>query len=383
MFKFFFSLLEQTPCHSSSDSDQLQKCYQELVVKHHIQRDDGQIKVLGHLQQLLTIISEQINLHDQSIINKFISTPRKKSKGLYIYGEVGRGKSMLMDVFFEACSISSKRRIHFHVFMQEVHEFMHKWRKDNTGDPLPFLAEKIAKESSVLCFDEFHVTDIADAMLLSRLFSRLFELGIFFVATSNQHPDDLYKNGLQRDLFLPFISLLKQAAEIVELVAKEDYRLSHLKSMKTMFFSEAEGKDEFIQQSFNELTNGGSFEAKTLHIKGRQLIFEKTHGDILFSSFDELCNRMLGSADYLEIASEFSTLLIANIPLLSYEIRDQVRRFVILIDTLYEQNVKLICSAAVSAEQLSFKDKDFDFKRTRSRLIEMQSEQYLKRQHLA
>jgi cell division protein ZapE len=382
MFKFFFSQIDPPPSHPQYDSELLQKKYQELVVKHHLQNDAGQIKILGHLQQLLTLISEQVDLDSQTIVSKFISTPQKTTKSLYIFGEVGRGKSMLMEVFFDACPINSKRRIHFHAFMQEVHEYMHQWRKENQGDPLPSLAEKIAKESVVLCFDEFHVTDIADAMILSRLFTRLFNLGVFFVATSNQHPDDLYKNGLQRALFLPFIALLKQSADIVELVAKEDYRLSHLKAMKTMFYSKAEGKDDFIQTSFNELTNDGSVESKMLKYKGRELVFAKVHGDILLSSFDELCARALGPVDYLKVANEFSTILIADIPLLSIEIRDQVRRFVTLIDALYEQNVKLICSAAVSADQLTFKDKNFDFKRTRSRLIEMQSEQYLQRQHL-
>lgn len=381
MFKFFFSQLEQSSIHPPCDNELLKKKYQELIVKHHIQSDDGQIKVLGHLQQLLTIISEQVDLPSRWMVSKLKASQPETVKGLYIYGEVGRGKSMLMDVFFDACLLNSKRRIHFHVFMQEVHEYMHQWRKNNAGDPLVSLSENIAETSKVLCFDEFHVTDIADAMLLSRLFARLFKLDVFFVATSNQHPDDLYQNGLQRELFLPFISLLKQSTEIVELVAKEDYRLSHLKAMKTMFFSEKEGRDEFIRQSFDELTNGGTVEPITLSVKGREVFFESTHGDILLSSFEELCDRALGPADYLEIASEFSTILIADIPPLVIEIRDQVRRFVLLVDTLYEQNVKLICSSSVSAEQLSFKDKDFDFKRTRSRLVEMQSEQYLNRQH--
>ena len=226
------------------------------------------------------------------------------------------------------------------------------------------------------------MTDIADAMLLSRLFTRLFKLGVFFVATSNQHPDDLYKNGLQRELFLPFIELLKQSSDILELVAKEDYRLSHLKAMKTTFFSESEGGHVFLQQSFNELTNDGSIELRSLKVKGRELNFETVHGDILLTSFDELCGKALGPADYLAIANEFNTILIAEIPRLSAEIRDQSRRFVTLIDALYEHNVKLICTAAVPVEQLTIKDNTFDFKRTRSRLIEMQSDRYIHRQHL-
>jgi cell division protein ZapE len=227
------------------------------------------------------------------------------------------------------------------------------------------------------------VTDIADAMLLARLFTRLINQGVIFVATSNQHPDDLYKNGLQRSLFLPFIKLLKQSSEILELVAKEDYRLSHFKSMETVFYVGINEKGiAFLQQRFDELTNKGSIEAITLHVKARTIEFSQAHGDILFSSFNELCVRALGPADYLEVANEFSTIFIANIPILTLEVRDQARRFVTLIDTLYEKNVKIICTIEQPVEKIDFMDRDFDFKRTRSRLIEMQSEKYFQRKHL-
>ncbi|MCK5188947.1 MAG: AFG1 family ATPase, partial [Methylococcales bacterium] len=318
----------------------------------------------------------------QQVFSRLLTSSEKSAKSVYIFGDVGRGKSMLMDVFFEACPIDSKRRVHFHAFMQEVHEYMHHWRGKYEGDPLPSLAVNIRQSALLFCFDEFHVTDIADAMLLSRLFTRLFNLGVVVVATSNQHPDDLYKNGLQRELFLPFIALLTQSADILELVAKEDYRLSHFKAMKTTFYSEPEGGYDFLQQSFNELTNDGSRETRKLLVKGRELNFQTVHGDILLTSFNEICGRPLGPADYLAIASEFSTILIADIPSLSIDIRDQVRRFVTLIDALYEQSVKLICTSVAPPEQLYLEMGDFNFKRTRSRLIEMQSERYLQRKHL-
>jgi cell division protein ZapE len=239
------------------------------------------------------------------------------------------------------------------------------------------------RTSLLLCVDEFQVTDIADAMLLARLFTRLINQGVIFVATSNQHPDDLYKNGLQRTLFLPFIELLKQSSDVLELLAKEDYRLSHFKSMKTTFHIGTDEKAaEFLQLRFDELTNNGSTETRILHVKARAIEFSQTHGDILFSSFDELCVRTLGAADYLEVANEFSTVFIANIPILNIEIRDQARRFVTLIDSLYEKNVKLICTIAQTLEKFDYKDRDFDLKRTRSRLIEMQSEKYFQRKHL-
>ncbi len=383
MFEFLFKQAENRATHSQLFNDVLEQRYQEMVVKHHIQSDADQIKVLGHLQHLLDDISDQVDLSKQRIFSPLLSAPQEITRSLYIFGDVGRGKSMLMDVFYEACPVKSKRRVHFHAFMQEVHDYMHTWRKKYTGDPLPSLAVKIRQSSLLLCFDEFQVTDIADAMLLSRLFTRLFNQGVIFVATSNQHPDDLYKNGLQRELFLPFISLLKQSSEILELVAKEDYRLSYFKSMKTTFHLEkAAEKSDFLQQRFNELTNSGSMEVKTLHVKGRELVFNKVHGDILFTSFNELCNRALGVPDYLEVANEFNTILIAGIPALSKEIRDQVRRFVTLIDTLYEKNVKIICTVEVPVEEMNFEDRDFDFKRTRSRLFEMQSENYFQRKHI-
>lgn len=376
MFDFLLKQAIQKPQHSELYNDSLEKRYQELVVRHHIDSDAAQIQVLGHLQHLLDNISEQADKKNQLIFNQLLPSA-KTTKSLYIFGDVGRGKTMLMDVFYQACPIKLKRRVHFHTFMQEVHEYIHQSRKDKKKNPLKFLAKSIRKTSLLLCFDEFHVTDIADAMLLSRLFTELINQGVVFVATSNQHPDDLYKNGLQRALFLPFITLLKESSEVLELVAKEDYRLLHFKSMKTVFYvgNDKEGQN-FLEQRFNELTNNGSIESRTLLVKSRTVKFSKVHGDILFSSFGELCGRALGPADYLAIADEFNAVLIANIPILDMENRDQARRFVTLIDALYENNVKLICTLEQALESFDFKDKDFDFRRTRSRLIEMQSERY-------
>lgn len=385
MFEFLFAEPKKKFSHSHSLDDVLEKTYHELVVKHHIHSDAGQIKILGHLQQLLNDISSPDYFEQAFPFQQFISSANKKTAdSLYIFGDIGHGKSMLMDVFFKACPVKLKRRVHFHAFMQEVHDYMHQWRKTSVGDPVPSLAEYIKQSAVLLCLDEFHVSDIADAMLLSRLFTRLFKLGVVFVFTSNQHPDVLYKNGLQRELFLPFIALLKESSEILELEGKEDYRLAYFKSMKTIFYLDADGSgDEFLQQRFNELTNNGVVEYKILDVKGRKLHFDKVHGDILCSSFEFLCGSALGAADYLAIANEFNTILISGIPQLSSEIKDKVQRFVTLIDALYEANVKLICTAAVPLEVLALQDNDFYFKRTRSRLIEMQSEVYFKRTHLA
>lgn len=384
MFDFLLKQPEQKLQHSQLVSHELENRYQELVVRHHIHSDAEQIRVLGHLQQLLDNIALQVEQSKQLSFTPPLFSQQTLTKSLYLFGDVGRGKSMLMDVFFEACPIESKRRVHFHAFMQEVHEYIHHWREKYSGDPLPSLAVKIRQSSLLLCFDEFQVTDIADAMLLSRLFTRLISQGVIFVATSNQHPDELYKDGLQRDLFLPFIDLLKQNSQVLELVSKEDYRLLHFNAMQSIFYVKKAGEQsDVLWRQFNELTNNGSVESRCLSLKGRTLEFAQAHGDILFSSFTELCGRALAAPDYLLVASEFSTVLIQDIPVLSRDNRDQARRFITLIDAMYERNVKLIASFALPLEQYELKDRDFDFKRTRSRLFEMQSEHYLQRRHIA
>lgn len=367
--------------HSSIKANTLKKHYQELVVQRHIENDQAQIEVLGHLQQLLTYITEQTAQPKNKVpFKKFFSQKTFHNKSLYIFGDVGRGKSMLMEVFFENCPIKQKRRIHFHNFMLEVHEFVYQWRKKHDSDPLIAFAKHLRASTWLLCFDEFNVTDIADAMILTRLFEHLFAQGLVFVATSNYHPDDLYKGGLQRVLFLPFIKHLKQAADILELVAKEDYRLAHFKALKqTFYIGLGDDGDKFLQQSFAELTNSATTEGCILHVQRRQVPFNAAHGDILYSSFAELCNRALGSADYIEIAKVFNTVFIADIPQLSIECRDQAQRFVTLIDALYEGNVKLICSSAVAIDALYIDDGVFEFRRTRSRLMEMQSADYMQR----
>ena len=358
------------------DKDVLQKRYQQLVAEQHIKSDLAQVAVLAHLQRLLNEITKLAN-------QKKILPSETLNQSLYIFGDVGRGKSLLMELFFEACPIVEKRRVHFHNFMLEVHEFVHQWRKEQTSDPLVAFAKYLRRSTRVLCFDEFNVTDIADAMILSRLFNHLFAEGLIFVATSNNHPDDLYKGGLQHALFLPFITRLKQVADVLELVAKEDYRLVHTDTLNCSFHIGLGVKaNEFLKQRFADLTNQGVTEHYLLKLQGREVHFNTIFKDILYSSFEELCHRTLGSADYIEISTRFNTVFIAHIPQLSIECRDQARRFVTLIDALYENNVKLIYTAAVSINLLYKADGVFEFKRTQSRLIEMQSSDYMQRRQL-
>jgi cell division protein ZapE len=319
----------------------------------------------------------------KSIAYKLISSPPEKCQSLYIFGGVGRGKSMLMALFYDACPIEHKRRVHFNMFMLEVHAFIHYWRKQNNIDAISALAKKIRASALVLCLDEFHVTDIADAMILERLFNKLFESGIIVVITSNRHPNDLYQGGLQREQFLNFTRLLQRESKTIELVAKEDYRLMHLHALEaTYYFPLDAHASEFVQQSYNEFTNFAAMQAGVLQVMGRKVILSAVHGDIALTSFDELCVQPLGSADYLEIAREFSTLIMSKIPKLTAEKRNEAKRFMTLIDALYEHKVKLICTAEVPAKELYTEgDGSFEFRRTVSRLIEMQSESYLQSKH--
>ena len=382
MLKKFFqrAIPEQYPDLSGL----LEKQYNYQVAQNHIQHDNAQLSALQHLQTLLDHILACVDYDRKTVTHKLLSSPPEKCKSLYIFGDVGRGKSMLMALFYEACPIKQKRRLHFNMFMLEVHAFIHEWRQKYNTDAISAMAKKIRASALVLCLDEFHVTDIADAMILERLFRKLFELGLIVVITSNRHPDDLYQGGLQREQFLNFIKLLQKDSKIIELVAIEDYRLMHLHALEaTYYFPLDAHADEFVHQSYNEFTNFAPKQAGVLQVLGRKVILSVVHGDIALTSFDELCVQSLGSADYIEIAREFSTLILAGIPRLTPEKRNEAKRFMTLIDALYEHKVKLICTAEVPAKDLYTEgDGAFEFRRTVSRLIEMQSEAYLQSTHI-
>ena len=360
--------------------------YQKQVEQHHLQKDPAQLDVLNHLQVLLTNVVNSLQFENLSRAKRIFSQSPEPCKSIYIHGDVGRGKSMLMDLFYEACPFQQKRRVHFHAFMLEVHEFVHQWRKQNrTGDMIMTMAKEIRASTKLLCFDEFHVTDIADAMILGRLFSQLFALDVVMVITSNRHPKDLYQNGLQRDLFLPFIDLLQEYCLTLDLSARKDYRLQHLHALQTRYYFPIDDQaDKFIQNSFDELTAYAPQIPGKLEIKGREISLSAVHGDLVLSSFQELCEQPLGSSDYLELASEFTTLILSDIPRMSSKKRNEAKRFSTLIDALYEHKVKLICTAEVAPDELYLEgDGAFEFKRTVSRLIEMQSERYLQSNHIS
>lgn len=359
--------------------------YNKLVENGDICADRAQREALDRLAVLQQEISKTCE-KKAGFLNKLFPTKSEIPKGLYIYGDVGRGKSMLMDLFFDTTDIALKRRVHFHAFMLEVHGRLHKIRNSGSdiSDPVPIVAFEIAEKTKLLCFDEFQVTDITDAMILGRLFKELFKNKVIIVATSNTRPDNLYKDGLQRENFLPFIDLIKKNLNSFELRAEKDYRLSHLKSLETVYFTPLGKKSEkFLEKTFGGLTNNAEAKPFTIELKKRRLILQKTHGDVAYANFDELCSVPMGAADYIEIAKEFSTLIIADIPIFNAENKNEAKRFIHLIDELYEHKVKLICSAEVTADKLlSATFKNAEFKRTVSRLIEMQSEEYLKSAHI-
>lgn len=310
----------------------------------------------------------------------FFSKP-KPVTGLYMWGGVGRGKSMLMDLFHSASPIPSKR-VHFHEFMGRVHRRLGEARADEAiSDPIPPVAKIFASEAKLLCFDEFQVTQIADAMILSRLFEELFERGVTVVATSNRHPDELYKHGINRSLFVPFIGLLKERCHVFELASERDYRLERL-TEAPVWYTGDDGVGA-LDKAFERLTLGAEPQSCALTVQGRKLQVAREAAGVARFTFEELCARPLGAQDYLTIAATFHTVLLEDIPVLFEEKRNEAARFVALIDALYEAKVKLIASAEAEPEALYPKgDGSFEFQRTVSRLHEMRSVEYMAEEHI-
>jgi cell division protein ZapE len=312
-------------------------------------------------------------------------------QGLYIYGDVGRGKSMLMDLFFAAAPVEKKRRVHFHAFMQEVHADIFRYRqlpedspekKKGGDDPIRPVAKKIAAAAWLLCFDELQVTDVADAMILGRLFEKLFARGVVVVATSNRAPDDLYQGGLNRPLFEPFIALFKDKLDVLHLAASRDYRLQRLSNERVWFSPPGPAATAALDRAFALLTDDAAGAPSALELLGRKLHVPRQARGVARFPFPDLCEAPLGPPDFLAIARAFHTLLIDDIPLLGPANRNEAKRFVTLVDTLYEAKVKLLATAAAPPESLYPQgDGAFEFQRCVSRLNEMQSEDYRELPH--
>lgn len=357
----------------------------EQIEAKQLREDDIQSRAALRLDDLLH------RLQSYPPKRSIFAKPAKVPKGLYIWGSVGRGKSMLMDVFFDLLDTEKKSRVHFHAFMQDIHTRIGVWRKlDHKerrsrsnyvrgagDDPIAPTAKAIAEKANVLCFDEFHVTDIADAMILSRLFTALFERGVVVIATSNRAPDELYKDGLNRQLFLPFIELLKQKLEIFDFIGDTDHRLRKLQRAPVYISPLGIEAEKQIDAAWNRLTRPVQPHVTELHVQGRTLKLNSAMG-VARASFDHLCGEALGAADYLALAQYFSALILEDVPKMNVENRNEAKRFVTLIDALYETKTKLVMSAAVPPDKLyQGGDGAFEFERTASRLIEMQSAEYL------
>lgn len=320
-------------------------------------------------------------------------------RGIYIHGDVGRGKSMIMDLFYDTAPVRARRRVHFHAFMLEVHAKIHRWRQmspadrrqefgpDVGDDPIPPLAANIAADARLLCFDEFQVTDVADAMILARLFSELFSRGVVVVSTSNRAPEALYAGGLNRQLFLPFIDLVRRKMDVLELNGPTDYRLDRLGGAPVYYWPADQRATKALSETFYRMTDHevgdrAAVGPDEIEVQGRQLFVPIASRGVAVFSFKRLCENALGAADYLAIAWRYHTVILVGIPKLGPEKRNEAKRFVTLIDALYENNVKLLCSAAAPPDALyETGDGHFEFQRTVSRLMEMQSAQYLSKGH--
>lgn len=315
-----------------------------------------------------------------------------KPKGLYLWGGVGRGKSMLMDVFFRIAPVERKRRVHFHAFMIDVHARIAAWRKlDRDGrranphhrrgdgdDPIVPVARAIASEATLLCFDEFQVTDIANASILARLFEALWDAGVVVVATSNRPPRDLYKNGLNRALFEPFIKMMPDHLVIFDFDGETDHRLRQLTAAPVYNCPLNAETEKAMDAAWTRITGDAKMRPTVLNVQGRELSLERTGSGAARDSFDALCDAALGAADYLALAETFHTLMLDRVPQMGRDMRNQAKRFVALVDALYESRTKLIVSAETEPGSLYIEgDGSFEFERTASRLIEMRSQDYL------
>ncbi len=341
------------------------------VAESALRPDPAQAAVMRRLE-LLRVWLEAQAARRPGLLGRF-ARPAEPPRGLYLWGGVGRGKSMLMDLFVDATAIAQKRRVHFHAFMQEVHRAMHEARQTQVEDALTPFAERCVAELRLLAFDEMQITDITDAMIVGRLFHKLLAGGVVLVITSNRPPEDLYKNGLNRASFLPFIDLLRARLDVMELESPHDYRQHRLQG-EQVYFHPAGKAGPVLAAIWEDLTAGAQPIALHLAVNGRDVELPRFANGVARASFWELCAQPLGPADYLAIARAVRVLILEDIPNLSASNYNEAKRFVTLIDALYEARVRLICSAADEPEQLYIEGEgSFEFARTASRLREMQS----------
>jgi cell division protein ZapE len=365
--------------------------YQALVSSGAIEPDAAQAEAAEAFADLEQRLARYKPVRKQGLLGRlFADKDEPPPRGLYIHGEVGRGKTMLMDLFFQHSPVEHKRRAHFHEFMAEVHERIYGFRQNIArgeiadGDVIALTAASIFDEAWLLCFDEFHVTDIADAMILGRLFSKLFELGTVVVATSNVAPDDLYKGGLNRALFLPFIAQISDHMDVLRLDARTDFRLEKLAGVKMWLVPADARADAALDRAWAKMSGNAKCKPRDISIKGRILHVPCSADGVARFSFADLCEKPLAASDYLRLAHDYHTIIVDRIPVMDYAERNAAKRFIALIDTLYDNAVKLMASAEADPMSLYLAtegDEADEFKRTSSRLIEMSSESYLALPH--
>jgi cell division protein ZapE len=375
----------------STPSPSFRTHYQSLVSSGAIEPDAAQAEATEAFSDLERRLSNYKPARKQGLLGRlFADRNEPPPRGLYVHGEVGRGKTMLMDLFFQQSPVEHKRRAHFHEFMAEVHERIYGFRQNISrgemadGDVIALTAQAIFDQAWLLCFDEFHVTDIADAMILGRLFSKLFDLGTVVVATSNVAPDDLYKGGLNRALFLPFIAQISDHMDVLRLDARTDFRLEKLAGVKMWLVPADRDADAALDKAWAKMTGKAPCKPRDISIKGRVLRVPCSAQGVARFSFADICEKPLAASDYLRLAHDYHTLLIDRIPVMDYPERNAAKRFIALIDTLYDNAVKLMASAAADPIALYVAtdgNEANEFKRTSSRLIEMSSESYLALPH--
>ena len=360
--------------------------YRALLRDGAIDADPAQALAAEKLQALANALQHYRPNGGGSSWRERLGLARRREEpapqGLYLYGPVGRGKSMLMDLFFRAAPLDKKRRVHFLAFMTQTHEGLHRRRAEgDDGDAIAWLAERVAEEAWLLCFDEFQVTNIADAMILGRLFEALFERGLVVVATSNTPPDSLYEGGLQRERFLPFIAILKERLDLLALESPVDYRRRRLAEMPLYFSPLGPEAHAALAQAWDWLTDAARGIPRILTVKGHVLTVPRSTNGVAWIGFADLCEQPLGAEDYMTLARRFPTVILEGVPVMDAARRDPARRFVALVDALYEMRTKLITSADAEPDRLCVDPRVPEFRRAASRLHEMQSRHYLDAPH--